>query len=478
MKILLLQPNYDAHVIHPPLGLGYLAAYLRKKGHEVGLFDGTLRKATIEDFVAAISGFKPELVGLSVLTRGHFQVKAIIEAIKKKYPKLPVVVGGTQVTASPKEVVGDLGANFGVIGEGEVTLAELVESLADKKKRFDKILGLAYRKRGKIIVNDRRPLIKDLDQLPFPAWDLMPPSVYRIVPILEPARASPIAPIFASRGCPYNCSFCASNVTWRQKTRYRSVDNIIKEIKYLKSEYGVKEIHFADDNLTTDPRRTEAICRALINEKINLPWQCPSGVRVDSLTPRLLRIMRKAGCYALGLGIESGNQEILNRAEKKLNLSVIPGVLAAMKKVGIESYGFFILGLPGETKETIEETINFALKNPFDNVWFNLLSPYPGSPLFNEWLGERDFANIDWERHDCSTAVVGVNGLSLPELENMQRMAMIKFYLRPKIFWKLMKRLSYKELITLLMSRFLANFFKPVSILRRVFLRINIILAD
>lgn len=460
MKILFLQPNYDAHVIHPPIGLGYLASYLRAKGHSVGIYDGTLKKAAIADFGEAVSCFNPDLVGLSVLTRGHFQVRAIIRMLKKKFPQTPVVVGGTQVTAGPQEVLADLKADFGVIGEGEITLSELVAFLAGGKKDFSQILGLAYWVKSKIKVNAPRPLIKDLDHLPFPAWDLMPPAAYRIVPILEPAKAQPIAPVMASRGCPYNCSFCASNVTWRQKTRYRSVDNIIKEIKYLKNEFGVKEIHFADDNLTTDRQRAAEICRALIKEKINLPWQCPSGVRVDSLSPRLLKIMKKAGCYALGLGIESGNQAILNRTGKRLNLKLVPKVLSAMKKTGVESYGFFILGLPGETRETIEETIQFALRNPFDRVWFNLLSPYPGSAIFEDWIGKKNFAAIDWDKHDCSTAVISLKDLSLTELERKQQIALLKFYLRPATLFNLVKRLKMKEVGTLFMSRFFRHFWQ------------------
>lgn len=463
MKVLLFWPNYDAHVVHPPLGLGYLASFLRTKNHEVTIFDGTLKNASVGDLINEIKSFNPDLVGISVLTRGHNQVKKTIEEIKKNFPKLPVVIGGTQVTAAPLEVMADLGADFAVIGEGELTLTELVSALqSDHKNRFAKIAGLDYWENGKIRINQPRKFIDNLDEIPFPAWDLMPPKKYRIVPILEPARAFPIAPILTSRGCPYNCSFCASNVTWRRKIRFRSPENVLEEIKMLKQEYGVREIHFSDDNFTMDIERAEKICDLLIKEKINLPWQCPNGVRIDRLTLPLLKKMKAAGCYAVGLGIESGDQKILNMNQKNLDLKIVPGVLRNLKKTGIESYGFFILGLPGDTRKTVEKTVDFALNNPFDRVWFNLFTPYPGSPAFPGWLGKRKFAEIDWDKHDCSTGIVSLADVSSKELENWQKKALREFYLRPKNLFKLLLRLRPKEIWTLIMSRFFEKLARPL----------------
>jgi len=470
MKVLLIQPNFDAHIVHPPLGLGYLAAYLEEKGHEVTIFDATLKNASLEQILLAIKNFSPDLVGITVLSRGHNKAREIINEIKKIFPKLPVVIGGTQVTAAPAEVMADFKADFAVIGEGEITLAELVSALGGKNK-FSDIDGLAYREKKKIRINHKRKLIENLDKIPFPAWHLMPPGQYRIAPILEPIHASPVAPILTSRGCPYNCSFCASNVTWQRKLRFRSPENVIGEIKLLKEKYGVKEIHFADDNFTMDTKRAEEICDRLIEENIDLPWQCPNGVRIDRLPLLLLRKMKKAGCYAVGLGIESGNQKILDKNSKNLNLKVVPQVLEDLRKVGIESYGFFILGLPGDTKQTINETINFALTNPFDRVWFNLFTPYPGSPAFNNWLGNRRVGDIDWDKHDCSTAVAKLRGVSGKELEKLQKAALRKFYLRPKNLFKLLVRLRPREILTLIMSRFFGKIGKPIFMLAHKFTR-------
>ncbi len=455
MRVLFFQPNYDSHVIHPPLGLGYLAAFLEEQGHHVSLFDGTLERAVVADFVQAVQAYRPDLIGFSVLTRGHHQVRKIIQVLKKKFKKIPMMVGGTQITALAREALLDLGADFAIVGEGELTVAELAEMLQSGQKNFSRIKGLAYRTAGgQVRINSRRELIPDLDSLPFPAWHLMPPEKYRIVPILEPAKALPIAPMITSRGCPYNCSFCASNVTWQRRIRFRSPENVLTEIKMLKEDFGVKEIHFSDDNFTMDIERAEKICDLLIKEKINLPWQCPNGVRLDRLTLPLLRKMKKSGCYAVGLGIESGNQAILKKVNKQLDLRLVPRVLKNLKKAGIESYGFFILGLPGDTRETIEETINFAIRHSFDRAWFNIFAPYPGSPAFNRWRGKRSLKAINWEAHDCSTAVAVTSDLSLKEIEKLQRQALWRFYLRPKTFFSVASHLRVREVITFLMSRF------------------------
>lgn len=466
MRVLLLQPNYDSHVVHPPLGLGYLAAFLEEKGYSVTIYDGTLKNATLDDYLLAVKKFEPDLVGISVLTRGHNKTKEMIKALKRKFPKIPIVIGGTQVTAAPKEVISDLKADFGVIGEGEITLLELVKELEKGKKNFAKIDGLVYKTSGgKLKINSPRELIKDLDNLPFPAWDLMLPKEYRIAPILEPAHAFPIAPVLTSRGCPYNCSFCASNVTWQRRLRFRSIANVLDEIKMLKDKLGVKEIHFCDDNFTMDIKRAEKMCDALITKKINIPWQCPNGVRIDRLTLPLLKKMRKAGCYAVGLGIESGNQDMLKSVNKQLDLRLIPKVLENLKKVGIESYGFFILGLPGETKKTSTQTIDFALKNSFDRAWFSIFTPYPGSPAFVDWIKDREFSKIDWDEHDCATAIMAGEDLTPGEIEKLQKEAIRKFYLRPKVFFRVLSHLGPKEITTFLMSRFFSHFAKPLFLI-------------
>ncbi|MCP4649290.1 MAG: radical SAM protein [PVC group bacterium] len=474
MKIILFRPNYDVHVVFPPMALGYLAASLIKEGHQVDIYDGTLKNSSTQDFLKEIEETAPDLIGITVMSRGHAKVRDVVKLIKNTCD-IPIVIGGPQVTALPEIVLKDIGADFAVFGEGEITICELAQAMVSGKQSYDSINGLAYvAKDGTIIVNNPRELIKDLDQISFPAWQLMNPADYRIVPILAPAKGYPIAPIVTSRGCPFLCTFCASNVTWKNKFRVRSPENVVDEIKLLVEKFGVREIYITDDNLTLNRKHAEAICDEIMKAGLKISWQCPNGVRIDHLDQKLLAKMKKAGCYSVGLGIESANKEILCNIKKQLDLSVVKKVLIDLKKAGIMSYGFFVFGLPGETHETIRETIDFAKNNPFDRAWFNILTPYPGSEIFNDWIGERSFADIDWETHDGSTAVIDTVELSSAELEEYQTKAVREFYLRPRIVLSLMRHIRIKQIITISMTRFFKkryNIFKIIHQAAHFFVR-------
>lgn len=455
MKILLIQPNYDSHIIHPPLGLGYIASTLRKAGYEISIYDGTRHNALEEDFIEAIETSHPDLIGISLFCRGQNKVRKLVSRIKKRFD-IPIVIGGPQASALSDYILENFETDFVIIGEGEVVIKKLAEEIETGKKRYDKIEGLGYKDGIRRQINKRAPLIEDLDSLPFPAWDLMPPEKYRIVPILSPAKGFPIAPIITSRGCPYECTFCATNVTWERKLRTRSPANVIKEIKYLIKDFGVKEIHFCDDNITFYRKFIDEICELILQERIKIPWQCPNGVRIDTLDKKLLYKMKEAGCYSIGLGIESGNQNILNKIKKRLDLQKTEQVLKNIKDVGMRLYGFFILGLPGETEKTIWDTIRFAKENPFDRVWFCILAPYPGSEIFNELLKKKNISLVEfpWDMLDTNTALSEIEGLDCESLERYQKIAVKKFYLRPKIFIDIATNMGWKEFVTLIKSRF------------------------
>lgn len=454
MKIILLQPTYDSHIVHPPLGLGYLAAVLEKKKHQVEIFDGTLLKATTEDFLAKIVDFQPDLIGVTIMARGHLIVQNLIKNIKNEF-NIPLVIGGPQVTAYPEKMIEYFDTDFACVGEGEETIIELMAALKNKKG-FRRILGLVYHgKKGEIKRNPDRPLIKDLDKIPFPAWHLMPPDKYWMVPILSPAKGYPVAPIVTSRGCPFNCAFCASNVTWRRIFRTRSPKNTVDEIEMLVKEYGVKEIHITDDNFTLIKERAEKVCDEIIKRKLAISWQCPNGVRADRLDEPLLYKMKKAGCYSVGLGVESGNQKILEGVNKNLDLGIFENVLKMLKKIGIRAYGFFILGLPGETRRTAQDTIDFAVNHPFDRAWFNILTPIPGSRIFNDYLGQKriTFDEIDWTEMDGNKASYKT-AIPLKELEELQKKALKRFYYRPKIIFGMILTTGPRSVKTFLMTRF------------------------
>lgn len=410
-----------------------------------------------EDYIEKIYEFKPDVVGISIMCTAHNYVKNLISIIKKHF-SIPIVIGGPQVSAYPKEVTTLLNADFGIFGEGEITFYELLKGLRNNKS-FKDIEGLVYKDNGEFKQNHPRDLIKNLDSLPFPAWELMLPEKYRIGPILSSVKRFPIAPIVTSRGCPYKCTFCGSNITWQYKLRFRSAKNVVDEIELLINKFKVREIHITDDNFTFNKTHTINFCEELLARGLKIPWQCPNGVRIDTLDEKLLRLMKRAGCYSIGLGIESGNQEILKKVKKKLDLKKATEVLKIFKKVGIRLHGFFILGLPGETKKTIYQTIQFALSNPFDRVYFGILTPYPGSEIFSEYFGRDKLSEINWETFDLSTGILEFNDIKKEGLFYYQKKAIRMFYLRPHILWDMLRHFQLSQVKTILMTHFFKKIF-------------------
>lgn len=431
-NVLLMQPPYLTHVISPPIGLGYLASYLMQDGHQVELIDLNLVRHRKEEIIKAVGESQPDLVGISAMCTSIDTVRRITEIVKTTTSR-PVVIGGAHASSLPEHTVRFSGADFVVVGEGELTIKELVNTLA-AGGRYRDIQGLGYLDEGDFRLNARRPLIEDLDSIPFPAWELIPPRAYRIAPILSSAKATPIAPILTSRGCPYACTFCAAQTIWGKGFRYRSAGSVLDEIEMLMRDFGVREIFVSDDNFNMKAAHAFEFCEEVFRRKLEFPWACPNGLRVDSITPELLDAMKKAGCHLIGLGIESGNQAILDRAGKKLDLSIVRRVCENIDRVGIMAVGFFILGLPGETKETAEQTIAFAKSLKLKRAQFTILAPYPGCELFDDFVSEKNIEEIDWEFLDAyGRHVVQMASLTPEELDHYQKKAAREFYSRPGI---------------------------------------------
>lgn len=446
MEISLVQPFFHTHIVTPPLGLAYLASYLHLHGHGVKIYDGVAKEINNEDLIKILKKEKPDLIGVTIFSMFFPQAKDLIHEFKK-VTETTVVIGGPQVSALPSFTLKETGADMAVVGEGEETLLELVEELKKKKRNLAKIKGLVFKnKEGKVIENKRRALIKNLDLLPFPAWGLIRPDKYPPAPHGAFYKRFPVAPIITTRGCPYNCSFCASKVTWDDKLRFRDPQKVVDEIELLREKFGIREIHFEDDNFTAVKNHALAICQEIIKRKIDIVWACPNGVRIDRLDENLLRTMRKSGCYLLAFGIESGSQEILDKANKRLDLKIVPKVLKQVRKMGIQTWGFFIIGLPGETKETARRTINFAKKIPLDRAQFCKLAPLPGTVIFNEWTSGRDLESLAWEKINFfGDSVYATKELSSQDLNYFQQKAFRSFYFRPKIIFNILKNIRIDQ---------------------------------
>lgn len=423
-KIILIRPNYYSHLVTPPLGLGYLSSYLKQNQFEVLLIDGLNKRYSLEKILSFCK--TSDLVGISCLSSYFSEVVQLSRRLKEKGCK--VVVGGPQATALPQETLKETQADFVVMGEGELTFLQLAQCLLEKRDPQD-IPGIFTGDWSKF---KKREFIQNLDSLPFPDWQQLDPRFYQKAPHGGLVKSFPAAPIISSRGCPFDCSFCASPYLWEKKIRFRSPENVVDEIAYLKDCFGVKEIHFEDDNLTLNREHAEKICQLLLKRKIKIFWAAPNGVRVDAIDRELLSLMKKSGCYFLAFGIESTDEKILQRIKKGIDLDRVAKVVHWAKSYGIITQGFFIFGLPGETKETIRKTIRFAKSIPLDKAQFLILDVLAGSRLWNELKDKRISTN---GYRSYQEAVWIPEDLTKQELERMHGYAFRSFFFRPRQLW-------------------------------------------
>jgi len=383
MRIALISPKWNKKANdYPPLGLGYLAAVLEQNHHQVKIFDFSLNSvSTLESDVQQVTAFSPHLVGLTAMTSVYHSALETATLLKA-YLGRPIVLGGPHATMCPERILNESPViDYIVRGEGEETVLELVEALRGDRD-LSSVNGLTYRRRGEVISNPDRELITDLDALPFPARHLFDLKRYGLCT----PEGLPMATILSSRGCPYNCSYCFKGIVGRTY-RQRSPENIIAELRQLIDEYGIRDFYFIDDLFTIDSRRLEAITAGLIAQRLDIRWQCLG--RVDRVSAESLRQMYAAGCRRIHYGIESGNQEILRRISKGIKLEQVRSAVRWAKEAGIQVKGYFMLGLPGDTEETMQQTIDLAVELDLDESMFSLTTPFPGTRLWDELVKKR-----------------------------------------------------------------------------------------
>jgi len=435
MKVCLVRPNHHSHLIQPPLALGYLSAYLQRHGHQVTVIDGLCRRLTNTALADRCAG--ADLVGVTCLSDYWPQTVALCRELKLR--GLRIVLGGPHVTFVPEKALAESGADFVVIGEGEATLLELLAVLAESG-RLGGIPGLASPNRP---LAAPRELIPDLSALPFPDWDQCPPASYPPAPHGGVAKNYPIAPITSSRGCPYACSFCSSPFLWQRKIRFRDPVNVVDEIEYMVRRHGVREIHFEDDNLTLRRGHVEQIAEGILERGIEISWATPNGIRVDKVDAELLSLMRRSGCYSVAFGIESANPEILRRCGKKTSIDKIERAISMASEAGLITQGFFIFGLPGETEQTIQETIDFASRSRLDKAQFLLLDVMPGCALWDEHGHETPELSTYQSYHDLSWCPEGLD----PEvLRKAPSRAFRTFFASPRRILRMLRMVKPAQL--------------------------------
>jgi radical SAM superfamily enzyme YgiQ (UPF0313 family) len=313
-----------------------------------------------------------------------------------------------------------------VHGEGEETITELVEKY--KSKDLSDVKGIAYKKNKRVVVNPPRPLIKNLDSIPFPAHHLLKMDRYSH-PLM---RGRKIMSVLTSRGCPYNCTFCTKNI-FGSTFRARSAENVLEEIELLVKNYGVNEINIIDDNFNVDRKRTMEICKGIIDRGLKIKWSTPNGIRADTVDRELIQIMKRSGCYSLSFGIESGSPRIVQSINKNIKLGVIREVFKICRDEGIETVAFFIIGLPGETAEDIQMTIDFAKEIQPDVADFHMLIPLPGTPIYDYLKQNNLLLETDWSKYSFHIEpVFRTNELSKQEIAEWYHRAYKEFYTDPK----------------------------------------------
>ena len=436
MRTLLIRPPASTFNVSPPIGLGYLASALRTHGHEVSVLDCTREEMTLDgfrNFVREEQAF--DLYGFQTYSCEVNLVRTCLQIIASEVPNAIRVIGGAHPSGSPRCLEEFPESHFAFLGEAEVSLAHFCDVMSSSDSpSLQSVPGLLWRDNGATRATPRfaEP---NLDKLAFPAWDLIDPRAYPAAPHGGFARFFPVAPLIISRGCPYSCTFCGTKNVTGMKMRYRSPENVIQEIRMLQKDYGVREIHVEDDNFSAVRREVKKFCEAMMREKIDIPWYCTSGLRLDLIDEEVASAMHRAGCYTATIAIESASQRTLNHMKKNLDLAKVPKHIRILRDAGFDLNALFILGYPTETREDIEATIRFAMTLDVQRAQFSNFLPIPGTEAY-EYVRQRgEIDDLDLAQLHTADIPYSPPGMTTKELKWLQRKAFLRFHLRPKILW-------------------------------------------
>lgn len=443
--VMIVVPPMQASSVPPQLGTGYLASGLRAKGHVVDLVHCDYLRIGPEAFEARVLRSRPDVVGFTVVTMAYQVVRDICRRLRRKGFKNPIVLGGPHASALPELTLRQVECDALITNEGDVAFPLLVEAL-EAGRSLSTVPGVTWLGAdGKMVVNPRPPVIDDLDTIPFPAWDLMPPKTFPPAPHQLFFRRFPTAPIMTSRGCPYPCTYCASQGTWGRSWRYRSVDNVMEEITLLVKKYGVRELHFEDDELAGDEDRLVELCERIASANLDLVWSCPNGIRTNAMNDRIAKAMARAGCYEVGLGIDVPAREQMKRVKKPRKPDQAQKAVDTIRRHGMEARGFWLLGIDTDTEADVKHTIDFALSLPTEFGAFGVHAILPGSPDFDTFMATGvDLENFDWSQLSYFKAR---NSPHIPaeRLQGLLREAILRFYLRPTQMKAILKRVKARQ---------------------------------
>ncbi len=425
--------------IMPPLGLASIAAYLEQRGLRAGIIDCFAHPLEADELIRQyLLGHKPAFIGMSCTTSNFLDAVRIAEMAKSVFPGIKTVIGGAHGSAlKVKALDGFAPLDFIVVGEGEETIAELMESGGHDP---DRVKGIVYRTSGgEILFTGYRETALELDTLPLPAYEKLHgyPEAYTL-PIFNYPR-TPNSSCIASRGCPYQCSYCDRSV-FRRSYRYNSAPYLYEHLSYLKDRFGMRHINFYDDQFTLNRKRVEEFCRMMLDRPLDMTYNC--AVRAEHVDYELLRLLKESGCWMVSLGIETGDPELLALHRQNPDLEMMAEKIRLMKKAGLRVKGLLMMGLPGESEASIQKSMDYVFSLPIDEFNLAKFTPYPGSILYERAheLGEFD---EDWEKMDGLHFQFIPKGMQRERMEKLYARFYRKHFQRPHILWSYIAMLRH-----------------------------------
>ena len=419
--------SYATYTIHPPLFLAYAASYLRNQGFSINLLDAIAGNYTIEQTLEATKD--AEFIVIETSTPSFYNDLEVAKSIKESGDKKIIFVG-SHVSALPEEALSHPWIDAVVMGEYEISLSDYLKNLNPDTP------GIGIRMpNGEIKINPKREFIEDLDILPYPARDLL--KRYRYY---DPILKNPFTFVLAGRGCPYQCIFCNwPQVLTGRRYRKRDPQKVVEELNYIKNNFNFKSILFNDDTLTVDRNHVQEICREIIKRDLKINWACYARADFDDYDT--LSLMRKAGCFLLKVGVESGDEEILRRAKKNYSLKKVKRAFFLMRSLGFHIHATFVFGLPGENRETIKKTIHLAKELRPTTVQFSMAIPYPGTEFY-KFLKEKSLLSTNnWQDYMPLKRIFDYPNLSSQEMKKAVKYAYGSYYLRPCLWGFALRRL-------------------------------------
>ena len=437
------------HPLFPPLGLAYMAAVLEQNGFEIRVYDCPVCEIDHVKLKSELSSYNPALIGIGSMTPTIESAFKSARVSKEACPSAKVIIGGPHVTFMDKEtLIEEPAVDVVARGEGEDTILELAQQLP-KLARLEEIEGITFRKNNQIIQNPIRPLIQNLDALPRPAYKYIPVDKYRVT-------GRRLLPIMTSRGCPFACSFCAASQMFGARFRGRNPQKVLDELEWLRDTYGAEGVAFQDDTLTFDRKRAVELFDGMVERGIHLPWGC--GTRADTVTKELLGKMRKAKCDEICFGVESGCQRVRDTLKKRVTTEQCKSAIKWAKEEGIFVTVSVILGYPGETRETLLQTLEFVRQVDPDDVWLCHATPYPGTEL--RYLVERNGwkMNNDWKLYNTMNPIFEDPKLPAEEIAKMRKTFYDRFYSPRYVLRQAIKGYFKGNLYSKIMARTSINY--------------------